>query len=663
MFGFRRIVRALCFRKHQARDVYSMPNDSTIRPSANTVPEPIWLPDAQTIAGTHIAAAMKVRGFDSYDQLYEWSVTKPDQFWAHVIKTLEIRFDKPPQRVLELTKDSTTPDWLVDATMNIAESCFSGEAESCAVIEGSPDGSRRQFAYAQLRSLANRVARGLLSRGMQPHDSVAVFLPMTAESVAIYLGIVLAGCTVVSIADSFSADEVRSRLRISRATAVFTVMAVRRGDKQLPVYERVVRADAPMAFIVDDTNDGWSGIPFGSADDRCSKESRRLRDGDILWSKLLSDDASDIAVHGAPDAAMNVLFSSGTTGEPKAIVWDHTTPIKAAADGLFHHDIHAGDVVAWPTNLGWMMGPWLIFATLINRGTIALYTGAPGDAAFGRFVETSGVNMLGVVPSLVRNWRESGCLESVDWSAIRAFSSTGECSNPDDMRWLSEVAGGRPIIEYCGGTEIGGGYITSTLVQPNFPATFSSPALGSALLILDESGTPADIGEVFLIPPTLGLSRRLLHRDHHEVYFTDVPTDPGGRILRRHGDQMQRLSNGYYRALGRADDTMNLGGIKVGTAEIERTLCDVPGIREVAAVAVPPPGGGPGRLVIFAATDAETAPPPEELQQQMQALVKSRLNPLFRIHKVVLLNQLPRTASNKIMRRTLREAWLQQTEE
>ena len=640
-----------------------MPDDSGANPTPDASSEPIWCPDQQTIEQTHIAATMTDRGFDTFEQLYEWSVTQPAQFWKDVLNRLEICFDIPPTHVLDLAQGPAAADWLVGASMNIAESCFANDATLCAIIEGNPDGSYREFTYAELRALSNRVARGLLSHGIRRGEAVAVFLPMTAESVAIYLGIVLAGCTVVSIADSFSADEVRSRLEIGRARAIFTVMSVQRGNKQLPVYERVVRADGPTAFLV-------GGAPANDA-----QSSQPLRAGDIHWSELLSEDSSDFVVHGPPDTAMNILFSSGTTGTPKAIIWDQTTPIKAAADGFFHHDIHAGEVVAWPTNLGWMMGPWLIYATLVNRGTIALYDGAPGDAAFVKFVQTAGVNMLGVVPSLVRSWRASGCLTSVDWSAIRVFSSTGECSNPADMRWLSEIAGGRPIIEYCGGTEIGGGYMTSTLVQPNLPAMFSSPALGSGMVILDENGELTDVGEVYLVPPAVGLSRQMIDQDNDQVYYANTPENPHGGILRRHGDRMERVTleqpahpqqhdyggappSRYYRALGRADDTMNLGGIKIGTADIERTIADVPGVREVAAIAVSPPEGGPAQLVIFVGAIAETRVSPEELRRLMQTLIKSHLNPLFRIHEVVVMDRLPRTASNKIMRRTLRDTWL-----
>ena len=242
-----------------------------------------------------------------------------------------------------------------------------------------------------------------------------------------------------------------------------------------------------------------------------------------------------------PADAVNILFSSGTTGEPKAIPWTQTTPIKCAVDAHFHQDVHPGDVLVWPTNLGWMMGPWLIFGSLMNRATIGLFYGAPTGRAFGEFVQDSRATVLGVVPSLVKTWRTSGCLAGLDWSAIKVFTSTGECSHADDMRWLMQQAGGKPVIEYCGGTEIGGAYITGTLARPCIAGTFNTPTLGLDVVILDEQGQPADSGEVFLLPPSIGLSNSLLNKDHHEVYFAGTPPGPGRAILRRHGDEMEVL--------------------------------------------------------------------------------------------------------------------------
>jgi acetyl-CoA synthetase len=357
------------------------------------------------------------------------------------------------------------------------------------------------------------------------------------------------------------------------------------------------------------------------------------------------------------ETATNILFSSGTTGEPKAIPWTQITPIKAASDAWGHHDVRPGDVVAWPTNLGWMMGPWLIYASLLNRATIALYEGLPHSAGFGAFVDAAGVTMLGVVPSLVKAWRSNGALDGRALTALRCFSSTGEASNPDDMMWLSSRARYRPIVEYCGGTEIGGGYICGTVVQPQVASAFSTPCFGSELVLLDEAGRPVESrvaeGELALVPPMLGSSSRLLNRDHHAVYFEGMPPTADGRPLRRHGDQMRRLPGGYFRAMGRVDDTMNLGGIKVSSAEIERALQALPEVVESAAVAVSPADGGPSQLVVFAVLAGE--PDVEALQQAMKRTIASELNPLFKLHALVPIDTLPRTASGKVMRRVLRQ--------
>jgi acetyl-CoA synthetase len=266
------------------------------------------------------------------------------------------------------------------------------------------------------------------------------------------------------------------------------------------------------------------------------------------------------------------------------------------------------------------------------------------------------VNVLGLVPSIVKAWRSDDRMVGLDLSAIKCFGSTGEASNPVDYLYLMMLAGYRPVIEYCGGTEIGGGYLTGTLVQPASPATFSTPALGSQILILDEQGQPADNGELYLVPPTLGYSLALLNRDHHEVYFEGTPAGPNGEVLRRHGDQVERIGGGYYRALGRVDDTMNLGGIKVSSAEIERVLDTVPGVQRTAAVAINPPGGGPSELVIYLVTDG-TRIDRDPLLADLQQALKTRLNPLFRIADLVLVPSLPVTPSNKIMRRELRASY------
>ena len=607
-------------------------------------PPPAWFPTDEDITEANITRLMMELSIKTYSEFHAWSIANRDRFWQMMIDTLGI---KVTDTNTEARKDATGTATNL-AKLNIVDSCFSAPDDAIAIVaQRENDEHLVTFTYHELESLTNRVANGLVDMGLKPGDAVAIDMPMNAESVAIYLGIVKAGCAVVAIADSFAPDEIATRLRIGKAKAIFTQDYINRAGKRLPLYEKVIAANAPKAIVF-----CCEGI---------GTVAQVERDGDITWNDFLSDVETFTAVPCHPDAHTNILFSSGTTGEPKAIPWTHTTPIKCAADAYLHHDIHPGDVLAWYTNLGWMMGPWLIYASLINKATIALYEGVPTGREFGVFVQNAKVSMLGVVPTLVRAWKNTDCMHGLDWHAIRAFSSTGECSNPEEMLYLMFLAGYKPVIEYCGGTEIGGAYVTGTRVQTAAPSTFTTPALGLDFLLYDENGEPTRNGEVFVVPPSLGLSTTLLNADHNEVYFAGTPRPN----LRRHGDAIEQLGNGFdtepwlegvkYRVLGRVDDTMNLSGIKVSSAEIEEVLNVVSEIQETAAVAVSPKDGGPSQLVIYAVLiQPESAPEKQELQTKLQAELSQHLNPLFRIHDVVIVDALPRTASNKVMRRLLR---------
>jgi len=301
------------------------------------------------------------------------------------------------------------------------------------------------------------------------------------------------------------------------------------------------------------------------------------------------------------------------------------------------------------------MGPWLIFQ-LINGASLSLFYGNPASKQFCKFIEHSKVSVLGVIPSLVKTWQQNNATLDCDWSGIKLFSSTGEASDPKAMLWLMSRAHFKPVIEYCGGTELAGSYLSSTVLHPNVPSMFSTPVLGSHFMVInqnqdfidcspDANGTGS--GEVALVPPSLGLSTMLLNRDHHECYYVGMPAGPNGELLRRHGDEIEvvewyhRNSRNFYvensattsvtsnenhrnryqyhskshvqqykgdemttkykyfRALGRCDDTMNLGGIKVSSVEIEVVCNKFDKISETSAIAIHPVDGGPSQLVLF----------------------------------------------------------------
>ncbi|KAL0031137.1 hypothetical protein WJX77_005362 [Trebouxia sp. C0004] len=751
-------------------------------------PAPVWVPEGQEVANTNLIRFMagfqgnqqwqqgrSGKAADDWRLLYKVSCTDPEVFWPSVLQCLKIPFDTKPTRMLQTADDPDEIRWLPGARFNIAAAALCTRHAASPAIVWADESSPSQLARVSLGRLKQRcqqVAAALAAAGFRPGDAIAINMPMTVEAVVIYLGVIYAGCAAVSIADSFAPSEISTRLQIAHTKAIFVQDVILRGGKAHPLYQRVIKAQGPLAIVLP--------APPGKA------LQVQLREGDMSYADFLSKDNAQeqVAPHVA-DAydTCNILFSSGTTGQPKAIPWTHTTPIRSAANAFFHQDVREGDTVAWPTNLGWMMGPWLVFAALLNGATIALFQGSPLGRDFGVFIQSAGVSMLGLVPSIAKAWRASDCMKGLNWDRLRCYSSTGEASSPEDYHWLVALAGYKPVIEYCGGTEIGGGFLGGTLVQPQAPSHFSTPTIGCRLALLDDQEVLYDSlqetgggqqlesrgngkavsGELALVPPLLGSSQRLLNKSHYEVYYEGMPGVGGVQgPLRRHGDEVERLPGGFFVAHGRCDDTMNLGGIKVSSVELERVvIASVPAVMEAAAVGLTPLGGGPEQLIMFlvlhqhaevvkssppqaplsssvngqqrsqtqenlqstlkqrgnkvgtsssleniweafyqvkdvaasaasrvtvmvvaaaqgdagssagqqqTGPDTQTQQPSQhqpaaggtqadlhELKLKCQQAIRSSLNPLFKLERVLLRDSLPRTASNKVMRRLLRD--------
>lgn len=597
-----------------------------------------WKPTSKEIKQTHIYKTMQKMGFSTYYEFWEWSVNNKEAFWKETIENLNIPFKKNPSQTLNLSNGVQEAQWLYGAKINIVDAVFQHKPDATAIIFQKEGGNIQQISYSELEKLVNSIANSLQKEGLKKGDVIAIDMPMTVEAVAIYLAGIKAGMPVATIADSFTSNEIAVRLSITKPKLVFTQDVQLRAGKSYALYQKLVDANASKTIVI-----------------QAGNKKMELRDSDIYWNDFLVDNTVFQSVSCNPDDTMTILFSSGTTGAPKAIPWTHSTPIKSASDGYYHQDIHENDVVAWPTNLGWMMGPWLVFASLINRATMALFYGAPMGKEFGAFIEKAQVNMLGLVPSIVRHWKNTQEMEEFDWSHIKCFSSTGEASNPVEYEYLMKLANHKPIIEYCGGTEIGGGYLTSTLLQENIPSTFSTQALGGEFVLLNENNEVSNLGEVFIIPAILGLSNRLLNKDHFEVYYKDTPTIKKNQILRRHGDRVEQLANGYYKMQGRTDDAMNLGGIKVSSLQIEAVINSLDFVKESAAIAVSPPNGGPDKLIIYFVENSKTDA--EQALSIIKKLVKTQINPLFKVSEVLCIDKLPRTASGKVMRKNLRKAY------
>ena len=479
-------------------------------------PPPAWTPTDREIATTHIGRL----GLD-FPTLHHRSVADPQWFWPTVLEALNIPL--PPDA---LTGQGEHARWRSDLHLNAAAACFTDRDPDRIALIGRRQGESRlqKMTLGDLQQRAQHVARALRHRDLQPGDPWAIAMPMTVESIWIYLGIVLAGGVVISIADTLTPPEIATRLRLAGAKGIFTQDVILRGPSRFALYARIRAADAPPAVV----------LPAGQ------HLADQLREGDVTWAAFVDAvdhcvgrDAQDTFTPHLPaaHAPSNILFSS-TTPEPTPIPWTHLTPLKAAADAWAHHDLTRDHIIAWPTHLGSMMGPWLIYASLLNDAAIALFEGDPTSPDFCRFVADAKVTLLGVDPTLVRTWRTTDAPHGLDWTSIRCFSSTGEPSHPDDMLWLMARAGYKPIIEYRGTPSLGGAYIAGSRLQSQSPSTFSTPAIGCRFVLLDDAGHPAEEGKVALAAPLIATSETL----HHPA-----------------PDHLTHLGAGYYRHQGRAD--------------------------------------------------------------------------------------------------------------
>jgi acetyl-CoA synthetase len=361
-----------------------------------------------------------------------------------------------------------------------------------------------------------------------------------------------------------------------------------------------------------------------------------------------------------------ILYTSGTSGRPKGTIHTHCGfPVKSAQDMAFGTDVHPGDTIYWMTDMGWMMGPWLVFGTLINGATMFIYDGAPdypGPDRLWSMVEKHRITTIGLSPTLVRSLIPHGDspVKAHDLSSLLFFASTGEPWNPDPWMWLFNIVGGGrlPIINYSGGTEIAGGILMGNPLLPLKPGAFSGPCPGIAADILDEEGHPIrnQVGELVIKAPWIGMTRGFWKDpDRYEkTYWSRFPD------TWVHGDWAAIDQDGLWFIYGRSDDTIKLAGKRLGPAEVESVLVSHPSVVEAAAIGIPDEVKG-SALVCFCVLDETRLDPSihnETLFAELRDLIILELGKPMAPKSIHVVPDIPKTRNAKVMRRLIRSAYL-----
>jgi acetyl-CoA synthetase len=627
-------------------------------------------PTPEFVESTNVAAFMRSHDIEDYDELIARTTgavdgvdgSGIDWFWDELVDFLGLEFDEDYDRVRDDSDGPQFSDWYPGGRLNIAHNVLDrhvdpaeGTRNHVACIWEGENGQVRQVTYHDLHREANQVANALEARGVGAGDTVGLYMPMVPEVISILYGCLKVGAIAVPIFSGFGTDAVATRIDASECRVLFTGDGFyRRGD---PVWLKDTADEAiGQAGHVEHTilYDRIGGDEHPWNDDR-----------DEYWADAVLTESTAYETRSVPsDHPAMLLYSSGTTGRPKGIVQTHAGQlVQCAKEVYFGFDHKPGDRFFWVSDIGWMMGPWMLIGNHTFGGTVFMYEGAPDHPEPDRFwdmIDRHQLTVFGISPTAIRALREYGdeWVEGYDLSSLRLLGSTGEPWDPESWMWFHEQVGGgeTPIINISGGTEICGCFLMPMPIQPLKPCTLGGPGLGMAVDIVDEDGESiADThqrGYLVASDSCPSMTDSLWEGD--ERYLREYWSTWEDPPLWDHGDWAQQDEDGFWFLHGRADDALNVAGRKVGPAEVEGALIDHPDVSQAAAIGVPDETTGTAAVAyVILEPDVE---PGDDLRKELIRQVGEELGKPFRPKEVRFVDAFPKTQSGKIIRRAIEAA-------
>ncbi|MFN7182222.1 MAG: AMP-binding protein, partial [Planctomycetota bacterium] len=400
----------------------------------------------------------------SYNDFFKRSIADPEWFWTAFLDDIGFIWFQHFRQVVNTSRGKQFPDWFSGGKTNWVYSALHKWAtlkpEKIAIVSTNERGERKNLTYKELLELTERIMYGLLKKGARKGDRIGIYMSMVPETVATFLAISAIGAIVVPLFSGFGAEPICVRLADAEAKFLFSQNEIIRKGKKIdtfPILEAVIKNTPSIekAFILDLEKDKSNSI--------------------FLNFNELIGTHKNIALEGFDSSTpFMLIYTSGTTGKPKATVHTHTGfPIKSAQDMYHLFDVKDTDRVFWLTDLGWMMGPWLVCGTLLLGATMVLYDGAPDYPAaehLWQVIDENNVSICGISPTFIRCQLAVPNLQidKFNFSALRILGSTGEPWNPTPWQWtIDKIGKGRcPIINYSGGTEISGGILGCTVLHP-----------------------------------------------------------------------------------------------------------------------------------------------------------------------------------------------------
>ncbi|MGD9765577.1 MAG: AMP-binding protein [Candidatus Binatia bacterium] len=614
-----------------------------------------WQPQQHHLRDAHVSALAKALKLDDFERLREFSLRQPAEYWQAVIDFLKFSWSSAPTGYVDVSRGIEFPDWFPGGQLNWVDTVLAwgdhSDTANCAgVVAEREDGSYSAVSFGELAASVRRLAAGLQRQGVRRGDCIGLLCENGIEATVSVLALSYLGAIVVPLFSGFGVDAIVSRLESSgargliattgfhrRARYVDTVPAVREALLRLPDIEWVCWKPA-------------NGIA--------------VPDGGLAWADLAETPHDGArAARMSPDDPFMVIYTSGTTGKPKGAVHTHGGfPLKIAHDSAVHFDVGQGDVFCWPADMGWIAGTLVLSAALLRGATLVLYDGAPDWpdwSRMSRLIERHRVTHFGSAPTLIRGLAANAPASLAgDRATVELLITAGEVIDPEHFTWFRKhfAQPASPLINYTGGTEASGALLSSVVVKPIAPGAFNTASPGVDVAVVDATGQPlvGAVGELAIRAPFVGMTRSFWRDDQRylETYWQTVP----GMWI--HGDLALQTPDDGFLVLGRSDDTIKVAGKRLGPAEVEEVLLEMPDIREAAAVGVADSVKGEKLVVFIVPTAADSDQ--SAFAAAVTGHIERRLGKPFKPRHVHFVTQLPKTRSSKVMRRVIRRLYSNQ---
>jgi acetyl-CoA synthetase len=623
-----------------------------------------WVPPPGSVEGRRLTRFMCRHGFDDLHAFLREAAADPDWFYPAAFQDLDLAWPVPFDRVRDDREGVAWSSWFVGGRTNLSWLAVDrwrhqGRGGELALLWEGEDGATRRYTFDELGDQIERAAGGLRRLGVGEGDVVALYLPMVPEAAIAFYAAARIGAIVAPAFSGYGADALAERLRLSGAKILVTADGTLRRGRRI---ETKATADAAA--------DACGGVSHVVVVERLGDTRARLSDRDVPWAALVGDSATEAPVgdRATVDAELFaaqtpclLAFTSGSTGRPKGAVHGHgTMPYRLGIELAYCFDLRPGDRLTWVTDMGWIMGPFMVTGPLVLGATAVMLEGLPdhpGPDRLWQSVERLGITHLGLSPALVRAQAAAGDqhVDGFGLESLKVIGSTGEPFTVSAWRWLHRHVGRghRPIINYSGGTEVGCALLAGYPTVPMAECRFAGPTPGLAVDVFDDNGDSVvgEVGELVVVEPWPSMTRGFWNEPERylDTYWSRWPD------VWVHGDRAVRHPDGSWELPGRSDDLMKVAGKRVGPVEYESLAEEVDGVQAAAAVGVADAVKGEAAVVLVLPA------PGHDVVGSLAATVHEHivegLGKAMRPAAVLVVDDLPLTRSGKVHRRAVR-AWL-----